>query len=86
MKIGCTERFKKDFRKLPDGARKAATKQITQLLLDHTHPSLNLEGISGHRGVLSARVNRRYRMSLSFIDGDLILRRILDHDDLYKTP
>ena len=87
MKIGRTERFKKDYQKLPDQARKAAAKQIAQLLLDHTHPSLRIEGIAGHKGLFSARVDRRYRMSFSFLGEDtLLLRRVLDHDDLYRSP
>ena len=87
MRIGCIEAFKKDFQRLPGPVRKAANKQIVQLLLDHTHPSLRLEGIAGHKGLFSARVDRRYRMSLSFqADGAILLRRILDHDDLYRTP
>lgn len=87
MKIACTETFKRDFERLPDAARKAAAKQIAQLLLDHNHPSLNLEGISGRKGLFSARVDRRYRMSLAFPGDDvLLLRRVLDHDDLYRSP
>ena len=87
MKIACTEIFKKDFRRLPEQVRKAAAKQITQLLIDHNHPSLRLEGIAGHKGLFSARVDRRYRMSLCYVeDHTLILRRVLDHDDLYRSP
>ena len=87
MKIACTEVFKRDFRRLPDRIRKAAAKQITQLLIDHTHPSLRLEGIVGHKGLFSVRVDRRYRMSFCYIDdGTLLLRRVLDHDDLYRSP
>lgn len=86
MHIDRTERFSKDYLALAADVRKAAAKQIVQLLLDHTHPSLRLEGIVGRRGIFSARVDRRYRMSLSFEDGTIILRRILDHDDLYRTP
>ena len=81
------EVFKKDYESLPREVRKSADKQIVQLLLDATHPSLRLEGIVGHKGLFSARINRRYRMSLSFeADGTLLLRRVLDHDDLYRTP
>lgn len=87
MKLSRTEAFKKDYMRLPPPAKKAAAKQITQLLIDHNHPSLRLEGIVGHRGLFSARVNRRYRMSLAFVGGDTIqLRRILDHDELYRSP
>lgn len=87
MKLSCTESFKKDYRKLPPEVRKAAARQITQLLLDHTHPSLRLEGIVGRRGLFSARVNDRWRISLQFSGDDtLLLRRVLDHDDLYRSP
>lgn len=86
MKIARTDSFKKDFQSLPDNAGKAAAKQITQLLIDHTHPSLRLEGIAGHKGLFSVRVDVRYRISLSFEEGLILLRRILDHDDLYRTP
>ena len=87
MKIARTETFKKDFQKLPDKVRKAAAKQITQLLMDYTHPSLRLEGIAGTDGLFSIRVDRRYRISLCFMEKDtILLRRVLDHDDLYKNP
>lgn len=87
MKIACTASFKKDYRRLPPAVRKAAGKQITQLLLDHTHPSLRIEGIVGRKGLFSVRVDRRYRMSLAFEGDDtVLLRRVLDHDDLYRDP
>jgi len=87
MKLARTAVFKKDYLRLPDQARKAAAKQITQLLLDHTHPSLRIEGIAGHKGLFSARVDRRYRLSFCFLGDDtLLLRRVLDHDDLYRSP
>ena len=53
MKIARSEVFKKDYQRLPDQARKAAAKQITQLLLDHTHPSLRIEGIGGHTPMIA---------------------------------
>ncbi len=88
MQLARTDVFKKDFLRLPGQVRKAAAKQIAQLLIDHTHPSLHLEAIRGHPGLFSARVDKRYRMSLSFIEEEevILLRRVLDHDDLYRTP
>jgi len=87
MKISRTEVFKKDYQSLPKEVRKTADKQIVQLLLDHTHPSLRLEGIAGRKGLFSVRINQRYRMSLSFeSDGCVLLRRVFDHDDLYRAP
>ena len=86
MKIARTDNFKKDYQALPDDAWKAAAKQITQLLIDHKHPSLRLEGISGRKSLFSVRIDIRYRISLSFEEDAILLRRILDHDDLYKCP
>ena len=87
MKIECTEKFKKDFLKLPPNVRKAAAKQVTQLLIDHAYPSLCIEGIEGRKGVYSVRIDHRYRMSIQFADKNtLLLRRIQSHDDLYKNP
>ncbi|MBI1870649.1 MAG: hypothetical protein HYS07_05575 [Chlamydiae bacterium] len=87
MTIARTDIFKKDFLALPPEVQKATAKQIAQLLIDHFHPSLNLEGIKGHQGLFSARVNQRYRISLSFQGSDtLLLRRVFDHDDLYWRP
>ncbi len=59
MKFGRTEVFKRDYRQLPKLIQKASDKQIVQLLLDHTHPSLNLEGITGYKGLFSVCINRR---------------------------
>jgi mRNA-degrading endonuclease RelE of RelBE toxin-antitoxin system len=87
MKIERTEVFKKDYRRLPAKTQKATAKQVTQILIDHTHPSLRIEGIAGKKGLFSVRVDSRYRISLAFTDRDtVLLRRILDRDDLYRNP
>jgi len=87
MKIARSDAFKKDYQSLPPQVRKAANKQIVQLLIDYSHPSLRLEGIAGRKGLFSVRIDRRYRISLSFEeDGTLLLRRVLDHNDLYRNP
>lgn len=87
MKIDRTDAFKKDFFRLPDKVRKTAYKQITMLLIDHNHPSLRMKVIKGLKGVYSVRIDNRYRMSLRFAGEDtIILRRVLDHDELYKSP
>jgi plasmid maintenance system killer protein len=86
MKISRTDAFKKDYQELSDNIKKSANKQIIQLLMDHNHPSLNLEKLHGLKNVYSIRVNIQYRISLSFNEEEVILRRVLNHDDLYKNP
>lgn len=87
MRISRTEIFKKDYRSLQEDVKKACNKQIVQLLIDYRHPSLNLERIQGFKDLYSVRVNIQYRMSLMIIQQeDIILRRVLNHDELYKSP
>ena len=87
MRITWTASFRKDFLKLEEITRKKVIKQIKLLCTDHTHPSLHLEGIINRRGLYSARIDKRYRISLEFTGNDtILLRHVRDHDDLYLTP
>ncbi|MFN8670656.1 MAG: hypothetical protein U0457_01070 [Candidatus Sericytochromatia bacterium] len=86
MKISRTDVLKKDYRSLSDEIKKAVNNQIIQLLMDHKHPSLNLEKLSGYKNIYSIRVNINFRISLSIETEEFILRRVLNHDDLYRNP
>jgi mRNA-degrading endonuclease RelE of RelBE toxin-antitoxin system len=87
MRIAWAASFRKDYLILSEIIRKKVIKQIKLLQIDHTHPSLHIEGISNRRGLFSARVNKRYRISFEFTGNDtILLRRVRDHDDLYLKP
>ncbi len=85
------ERFKND-----PILRKKIAKALSLLEKSPLHPGLHLERIVNDQTAWSARIDGRYR--LSFDPGtyhpagnpdwqaDLVLLRILDHDDLYKSP
>ena len=76
--------------------RKKIAKALTLLENNPLHPGLRLERIVNDPSAWSLRVDDRYR--LSFDPGGYLpagnpdwsaaitLLRILDHDDLYKTP
>ena len=76
--------------------RKKIAKALTLLENNPLHPGLRLERIVNDPSAWSLRVDGRYR--LSFDPGGYLpagnpdwsaaitLLRILDHDDLYKTP
>jgi hypothetical protein len=76
--------------------RKKIAKALRFLEIDPRHPGLHLERIVNDPSAWSARVDRRYRIALDptvYLPGgnpdwsaDIILLRILDHDDLYKHP
>lgn len=93
-----TNLFLKDLERFRSNSilRKKIVKALSRLEKAPLHPSLHLERIVNDPTAWSARIDGRYR--LSFDPGAyhpagnpdwgaaLALLRILDHDDLYKTP
>lgn len=75
--------------------RKKIAKALAQLQANPLHPGLHLERIVNDSTAWSARIDGRYR--LSFDPGgylhagnpdwsaDILLLRLLDHDDLYRV-
>jgi hypothetical protein len=76
--------------------RKKIAKALALLKANPLHPGLHLERIINDPSAWSARVDVRYRLSFDPSDylpagnpdwsADIHLLRILDHDDLYKSP
>ena len=76
--------------------RKKIAKALSLLERNPFHPGLNLERIANDPTAWSVRVDRRYRISFDPAkllpsgspdwSADIILERVLDHDDLYKHP
>ena len=76
--------------------RKKIAKSLALLEANPLHPGLHLERIINDPSAWSARIDGRYRLSFDpggyFPAGnpdwssDILLLRILDHDDLYKSP
>jgi len=76
--------------------RKKIAKALSLLENNPLHPGLNLERIVNDPKAWSVRVDRRYRnlfdplrfLPSGFPDwsADILLLRVLDHDDLYRYP
>ena len=76
--------------------RKKIAKALTFLETDPLHPGLHLERIVNDPSAWSIRVDRTYRIALdptAYMPGgnpdwsaDIIVLRILSHDDLYRHP
>ena len=93
-----TKLFLKDMEQFRSNTivRKKIVKSLAQLEANPLHPGLHIERIVNDPSAWSARVDIRYRLSfdpggyLSAGNPDwsaaLTLLRILDHDDLYKSP
>ncbi|WP_457571555.1 hypothetical protein [Desulfovulcanus sp.] len=76
--------------------RKKIAKTLNFLENNPLHPGLSIERIVNDPAAWSLRVDKKYRISFEPQNyhqsgnpdwtGSLFLLRILDHDDLYKTP
>lgn len=76
--------------------RKKIAKALSLLEKNPLHPGLNLERIVNDPTAWSVRVDKRYRISFDPVrllssggpdwSANILLLRVLDHDDLYKHP
>ena len=82
MKLLPTERFRRDYLRLPVEIQAQVDQQLQRLLTSPRHPSLQLKKMRGASGVWELRVTLAYRVTLQS-EGDLyILRRVGPHDAL----
>ena len=83
VKIRRTNSFLKDYRKLPEEIRARVDKQLTLLLENPRHSSLRLKKLKG-ADIFEIPITRGYRMTLSYAEQVLELRRVGKHDLLRK--
>ena len=93
-----TKLFLKDMERIKSNTilRKKIAKASVLLETKPLHPGLHLERIVNDPSAWSGRVDSRYRLSFEPSDylpagnpewsAPITLLRILDHDDLYKSP
>jgi mRNA-degrading endonuclease RelE of RelBE toxin-antitoxin system len=80
MKLRPTERFAKDYGRLPQRLQDRVDKALGLLLENPGHPSLQIKKIKGHENRWEGRVTLQYRFVFS-IEGDAyLLLRIGTHD------
>ena len=84
MKVERTQRFKRDYKKLPQAVKQQFAKQIRFLLDNPRHPSLNAHKMQGGP-FWEARVSGDYRFIYDITEDTYILRRIGTHD-IYNNP
>jgi mRNA-degrading endonuclease RelE of RelBE toxin-antitoxin system len=98
LKLTPSKKFVKDLDVFKKNAilRKKIAKSLSLIKSNIHHPGLNLERIINDKTAWSVRVDRSYRISIEPLDlsdtanvnwgKGVFLLRILNHDDLYKTP
>jgi mRNA interferase RelE/StbE len=72
MKIRHTDRFKKDYRSLPENIQRRVDEKLNFLLRDPRHPSLRAHKIRGVKGLWEFSVTMNYRV-LFEINGEFFV-------------
>ena len=80
-----TERFKRDFKRLPREIQTRTAKALALFLSDPRHPSLHVKRMEGTPGIWELRENQNCRLTFQFEPEGVLLRRIGTHDILNRA-
>ena len=86
MPIRLTERFVKQYERLPKTIQRKADKALRLLDSDFRHPGLRSHPVEGVREIFEAYVDAKYRMTFERHGNVFILRNVDNHDDCLKNP
>ena len=82
MQLLRTERFKKDFKRLPPEIQTRTAKALELLVSNPRHPSLQVKKMESAPVIWELRVTDNYRVTFQWIQGAALLRRIGTHNIL----
>ena len=82
MRFLRTQRFKKDFKHLPDSVQRRFFEALGKFSLDPRHPSLHAKKMEGAGGIWEMRLSNNYRVTFEFVKQDILLRRVGTHNTL----
>lgn len=86
-KIKFTRRFLRSFARLPASVQEKLKKQLSLLVDNPRHPSLQSKPIRGAPGLYEARLDDAYRFTYEREANDtLVLRVVGKHDQALKKP
>ena len=82
MHLFRTERFKRDFQRLPRVIQEKLPTVLERFVTNVRHPSLQVKKMEGMRDIWELRVTDSYRVTFQFVREGILLRRIGTHDVL----
>ena len=80
-----TERFRKEYRRLPPEIRERVAKALEQFVRDPRHPSLHVKKMEGAPDIRELRVSDNYRITFQFVQEGALLRRVGTHNVLRQS-
>ncbi len=82
MQFVRTERFKKDFKRLPHEVQQRTGKALGLFVSNPRHPSLHMKKMEGAPDIWELRATDNYRITFQFIQDGVLLRRVGTHNVL----
>ena len=86
MPIELTERFVRQYTRLPDKICRKVNKALLLLDTDFRHPGLRSHPIEGIPHIFEAYVDKQYRMTFERRGDTFIMRNVDNHDECLRTP
>jgi len=86
MPIQLTERFVKQYARLPKAIKLKVDKALAFLDADFRHPGLRSHPIESAPGVIEAYVDHKYRMTFERHGDTFIMRNVDNHDECLRQP
>lgn len=82
MIVSRSERFKKNYKKLPLNIQERVDKTLRLFVTNPRHPSLQNKKMQGAEGIWEIRVTENYRITYEKVSQGVLLRRVGTHDIL----
>ena len=86
MPVEFTDRFIKQYLRLPVVIQRKVDKALFLLDADFRKPGLRSHLLEGIRGIFEAYVDRRYRMTFERKGDTFIMRNVDNHDECIQNP
>lgn len=84
MQLVRTNRFRKDFKRLPSEIQERTAKALDLFVSNTRHPSLQVKKMEGAPDIWELRVTDNYRITFQPIHEGVLLRRVGTHNVLRK--
>ena len=86
MPIQFTERFVKQYERLPGTIQRKVDKALRLLDADFRHPGLRSHPLEGAGEIFEAYVDAKYRMTFERHGNAFLMRNVGEHDEVLKRP
>jgi len=86
MPIKFTERFVKQYERLPENIQKKVDKALRLLDTNFRHPGLRSHPMEGAGDIFEAYVDAKYRLTFERRGNIFIMRNVDNHDECLKNP